>query len=198
MAELVPNAEMPITKAEWSYDTLRVYLLSHIIAAQHTQEANMVLTREMMSHNDSRYMVLFASADSAYTALREVVHLKDVKYELQFTSLDAALQAQLLAFKENTALAFTASEKAIDKANEAAEKRFESVNEFRQTLTDQTSTFMPRAQVEALLKAVNDKVDAAVNRLNLGEGKSTGLRDGWGYIVGAIGIGVAIMEAFRR
>ncbi|HEV8189464.1 MAG TPA: hypothetical protein VGP83_17045 [Pyrinomonadaceae bacterium] len=160
MSELITDAEIPISNSTWSFDTLRVYLLRHILALQHTSDAGVLLVRELMAHNDQRYMVMFQNAELTQASLREVIHLKDDKYESQFKSLEETSRAQLAALKENTAIAFTASERAIEKAALAAEKRFESVNEFRKSLTDQTATFMPRPQIEALVQNVNDKIDA--------------------------------------
>ena len=54
---------------------------------------------------------------------------------------------------------FEDSEKAIEKANTANEKRLDNVNEFRQTLTDQTATFMPRQEYTVQHKALESKID---------------------------------------
>jgi hypothetical protein len=108
-------------------------------------------------------------------AIKETIRLNGSKYQVQFGALEAALNAQLVALRENTALAFSASEKAIQKAEAATEKRFESVNEFRKTLTDQTATFMPRAQTEALLANLNEKIGDLVARIERNEGRSSGV-----------------------
>jgi hypothetical protein len=174
MPELIANAEIPVSSSEWSFDTLRVYLLRHILSLQHADEAQLVLAKSIIDQNDQRYRVMFDKVELAIVSLREVVHLKDAKYETQFKSLEAALQAQLISLRENTALAFTASEKAISKAETASEKRFESVNEFRQTLTDQAATFMQRAQVETLLGNLNEKLNLLTARVERGEGIGDG------------------------
>jgi hypothetical protein len=202
MPELIANAEIPVSSSEWSFDTLRVYLLRHILSLQHADEAQLVLAKSIIEQNDQRYMVLFAKVELALVALREVVHLKDAKYETQFKSLEAALQAQLIALRENTALAFTASEKAISKAETASEKRFESVNEFRQTLTDQAATFMQRAQVETLMSNMNEKVNLLTVRVERNEGIGAGVesskaanttQNNWAIGL-VVGLAVSIVE----
>jgi hypothetical protein len=55
--------------------------------------------------------------------------------------------------------ALDAADKANVKSDAAIEKRFDGVNEFRKTLSDQTNTFMPRTEVEAIVKAQNEKID---------------------------------------
>lgn len=52
-----------------------------------------------------------------------------------------------------------AQDKAIQKSEAAAEKRFESVNEFRGQLADQVKTFMTRETYEVGHAALESKVD---------------------------------------
>jgi hypothetical protein len=40
-------------------------------------------------------------------------------------------------------------------------------------------------------------VDALVIRINIAEGRDTGLKDGWGYLVGGIGVALAIVQAMH-
>lgn len=78
--------------------------------------------------------------------------------------------------------------KAVDALQLETQERFKGVNEFRQTLTDQATTFMTRA--EALARHDRHDADvAAINkRLDLSQGSATGLDKAWGYIIGAIGL----------
>ena len=57
-------------------------------------------------------------------------------------------------------VALDANEMAITKAELAADKRFASVNEFRQTLTDQTATFATKPSVDALHAAFEARLEA--------------------------------------
>lgn len=104
-------------------------------------------------------------------------------FEQRFTDQDKAVQAALLATKE-----------AITKAETAAEKRFDGVNEFRRTLSDQTATFIPRqeytVQHESLEKLVSDLAD----RMNRSDGKGAGINAGWGYMAGAVGLAATIIS----
>lgn len=62
------------------------------------------------------------------------------------------------AAKEQVTLALVGADKAITKADIATEKRFEGVNEFRQTLADQASNLMPRAEYTVQHQALSEKV----------------------------------------
>jgi len=69
----------------------------------------------------------------------------DRRFDDQKSATDVALAA---ADKMNVA-ALTAAEKAVTKAEVATEKRFDSVNEFRRTLTDQANLFLQRETFES-------------------------------------------------
>lgn len=75
-----------------------------------------------------------------------------------------AVAAALASAEKAVAAALAASEKAVLKAEAASADRFASVNEFRQTLTDQAATF-----------ATRDKVEAIENRLNRIDGEKSGV-----------------------
>jgi exonuclease VII small subunit len=96
----------------------------------------------------------------------------------------ARLEARLTAFAEAQALiahaidlrfrgaekqvetALASAEKAVSKAEVASEKRFEGVNEFRQSLNDSQRLNMPRLEVEGLVRAANEKTDAIYKSLS--------------------------------
>lgn len=98
------------------------------------------------------------------------------------------IREALSAAQRESDIRFQASEKAIEKAEVATEKRFESVNEFRSQLGDQTATFTPRevhdseigtlrGQVEEVKALAQSAKDQAVGRSEAKEGisKSTAL-----------------------
>jgi hypothetical protein len=74
---------------------------------------------------------------------------RDRRYEDRFKATD-----------DKTSLALTASEKAVTKAETATEKRFDSVNEFRKTLSDQAAEFLPRREYFSGHQSILDKVES--------------------------------------
>jgi len=101
-----------------------------------------------------------------------LVTLLDERYRSQTTAIDAALAAQQAAMisgfagTERAAQAgLSAAREASDKAEKAADKRFESVNEFRGQLTDQAATFINRAEYSVQHNALNEKVDSMAERV---------------------------------
>jgi phosphopantetheinyl transferase (holo-ACP synthase) len=81
---------------------------------------------------------------------------KDKRYEQRFNDQEKAVSAALTAAKE-----------AVVKAETAAEKRFDSVNEFRKTLSDQTSTFIPRPEYTQRLNSMDEKINS-ITRICVG------------------------------
>ena len=108
-----------------------------------------------------------------------------------------------------------AADRAVMKAEAAADKRFESVNEFREQLRDQAATLMPRAETEARFVGIERALDEHVARANLqlasieerltaradalarsvdvAAGRTNGIAAGWGYLVGIVGIAASIV-----
>jgi len=107
--------------------------------------------------------------------LRAILQERDVRYAQRFIDMERALTAALVA-----------SEKAIIKAEVATEKRFESVNEFRTTLSDQATNFVTRAEFAATTERDRERLTELTDRLNKSEGRGSGLQAGWVYLLGAV------------
>jgi hypothetical protein len=141
-------------------------------------------TLALIASNDVKYRERFESSQSAVNAA----------FIAQQTAMQTALTAQKLAI--DTALA--AADRAVTKAEVAAEKRFESVNEFRASLADQQRTLMPRSESELLIKTLTDKIDANTRALSATASQKAGANGLWGYIVGALGVVLAIIFHFVK
>lgn len=113
-------------------------------------------------------------------ALNDKLDERDRRYSERFDAQEGANR-----------LALDAAEKAVLKAETAAERRFEGVNEFRQTLSDQAATFITRKEVEALLSGVNQTLGRLDTANSTHTGRSVGMVQLWGFIVGAVGIAAA-------
>lgn len=111
----------------------------------------------------------------------------------RFSDNDKAIQAALVSQEKAVAAALAAAKEAVAKAETASEKRFDAVNEFRQTLSDQTATFLPRPEYDAQHKALEEKVNTLAIRLNRTDDKSSGRGDVIGWIVGAVGLASTII-----
>jgi hypothetical protein len=100
--------------------------------------------------------------------LKVLVDANDKRYEEQFAALREKFEA-----------AINAADRAVTKAETAAEKRFEGVNEFRNTLSDQQRTLMPRAETEIRFKALEEKLDRVQDALAARQNQGEGFGSGW-------------------
>jgi hypothetical protein len=94
----------------------------------------------------------------------ELMKERDRRYEDRFKAQD-----------EKTTLALTASKEAIGKAESATEKRFDAVNEFRGTLSDQAARLLPRAEADSRFANYDEKIANQQKDIqNLRESRSEG------------------------
>jgi hypothetical protein len=127
------------------------------------------------------------------TLRRHVIDLmdeRDRRYAERFEAQEKAVGA-----------AISAADKAVTKAETSTEKRFDSTNEFRQTLTDQAATFVTKVEYAANYNIMIKDMDLIKSQLTSMQGRAGGLSAGWGYLIGAIGavgIIVAIFMSVRH
>jgi hypothetical protein len=111
---------------------------------------------------------------SPFEHLKALLAEMDLRYQQRFDAQNTAIAAALLA-----------AEKAVSKAETAADKRFELLNELRMGVAT-------RSDYEAQEKLIG----TLSSRLDKQEGKSTGLNAGWGYLIGAIGLVSGLIGIF--
>jgi hypothetical protein len=156
----------------------------------------------MPENKDAREQELLSVA-RIYSADWTVANLKEYLQRMLF-DVERRLDERITSQKEAVTLAVAAADRAMTKADVANEKRFESVNEFRQSLSDKDRLQMPRSEIEALFRAQADKLDAALKTINsrlealsaasiVQQGQSSGIHAGWGYAIGAIGLVMTVV-----
>jgi hypothetical protein len=129
---------------------------------------------------------------SEFDGFKDLMTERDRRYEQRFEAMD-----------EKTSLALTSSEKAVAKAEIATEKRFDSVNEFRATLSDQAANLIPRREADTKFAAWDDKFEdlkkeiAGLRESRSGAtGTGVGLKAMWGYVLAAIMLAIALVGVF--
>ncbi len=103
--------------------------------------------------------------------LMALIEANDRRYADNFESQEKAVKAALAA-----------SEKAVEVAQENAEKWRSNANEWRASMTDREGRFATRSEVEALKE-----------RMDRSDGKGHGLNAFWGYLLGAVGLVAAVL-----
>ena len=183
-AELIGETEASVSG--WTTDTLREHL------NQKLADQRNALVQQILDQRDAFQQQIADLRDSGRlmtTDLREAVRqqaddhrrMLDERYATQTKALDAAFKAA----EQAVAVALANAEKATNKAETAADVRFQSVNEFRQALADQTATFLPRTEYrtahDGLVERVATNADRLgalelrlTSRLDVGEGTRSG------------------------
>jgi vacuolar-type H+-ATPase subunit I/STV1 len=181
----------------------------------------------MLSLLNERDKALVAAMAASEKAIERALAAAEKAVIVRADNAEREFHEHLAQNRHETDLAFIASEKAILKAENAAEKRFESVNEFRAQLSDQATRFYPRTEAEAAISRVNERIaelgeiasthmtrleyNSAHERLveqvrelndraNRSEGKGLGFSASWIIVLGviaALGTIVSLFVAFR-
>jgi len=172
------SGETEASVSGWTVDTLHSHLLARMDDMRDALRQEIDREREFagVRLDDLRAATRSQSDDR--------IRILDERYATQTKALDAAFKAA----EQAVAVALANAEKATAKAELAAERRFESVNEFRKALTDQTATFIPRGEYDAANAAVADRVNANADRVAALELRLTSRLDrGEGSEAGAAG-----------
>jgi hypothetical protein len=108
---------------------------------------------------------------------------REIRYQQRFDAQTTAINA-----------AMAAAEKAVTKAEIAAEKRFELLNELRIGVATKEEV----TALEKLITALKDELNLIRTLMSETKGKSTGLKDGYGYLLGAGGLALAIIAFLTK
>ncbi len=149
--------------------------------------------------------------ETLYQHLKGLIEEADKRYEQRFiaqekavgtamVAQDKAVQAALTAQEKAVTAAMSAANLAVDKAERAVGERLAGMNEFRSALSDQTSNYMPRIEIEQRLGnladknlTINSRVDEIGTRMTKMEGQGSGASSTWNWIMVSIVALAAVM-----
>jgi hypothetical protein len=120
-----------------------------------------------------RFGLIQEEIDRRYAALQLQLDQRFGAVYVKAADLQTLFRQRMDDADSSIKLALAAAETAVNKAETAAEKRFDSVNEFRKTLSDQTASFVTKDRFQGL----DEKVSDLASRLDRGEGSSGGRRE---------------------
>lgn len=92
--------------------------------------------------------------DAIYKLMDERKATTDEAGRVALAAQQTAMQTALEAAEKAVIVALLSAKEAVNKAEIAADKRFDNMNEFRQQLNDQASSFMPRTEADIRINAV--------------------------------------------
>jgi hypothetical protein len=154
------------------------------------------------------------SVDTLKEYVERVVSDLRLYLDSKLADLKEYLVQQAMAQAEAVKAALAAAEKAVNKAEANVEKWRESQNEWRAAMSDREKEFARKAEVKAQVehleklaeskfKANSERIDRHEARISALEqrghnieGQSSGRKDVWGYVVGAVGLAGALIAIF--
>jgi small-conductance mechanosensitive channel len=92
-----------------------------------------------------------------------------------FSAFETYVDNRFVTSEEAVKTAMSAAEKATIKAETAADKRFDSVNEFREAMKDQQSKFADKDQSDFRLDALDKRLGAMELALTASNAKGQGV-----------------------
>jgi hypothetical protein len=97
----------------------------------------------------------------------------------RIAALDEKFGLLIQAQKEGVKTAMEAAEKAVAKAEIAADKRFEGLNELRGMASDWRTEFARQSTVDLQIKGITDKLENVRSSM-------------WSYLIGGVVAGAAV------
>ena len=158
--------------------------LSSVEARLDGMDKAIVLLQRTVDKSPSIAEVALSVTNLGELLKSEVKALKELT-DTKFTDRDLALIAALAAAKEAVGAQNSSNSIAIAKSESSTVESLKQLQTIFQTALASTTT------------QIND----LKSRLDKGEGRSTGLGDGWGYLVGGLGVIVGVLgvvELFLR
>lgn len=166
----------------WTIDSLHQHLLAIINTSDTNHEGERKRIDSILAERDRLYAERDLRYDERFHSVsdhlvgriaaldlgaRDRFAAQEEAVRVAVQRVDKEFRDHLLQVRTETQLAHDASEKAIAKSEAANEKRFASVNAFREQLSDQTQTFIPRREAENMIAAVQAKIADNVSRIEL-------------------------------
>lgn len=124
--------------------------------------------------------------------------MKDFNGKLNMVSLKEYVEVVAHALEKNFNSRLEQMDRAVTKAENATEKRFEGVNEFRGALQDLTRTFMPRKEIESMFSSLIEKTDSNTKELEKTKNIKQGGNVVWAYVLSGVSLMAALVALVTR
>jgi len=126
--------------------------------------------------------------ETLYEHFNKLFAEKDLRDDQRFKAQEKAVESALKAQQDSVSAALNSADRAVQKSEAAYNDRFNSVNEFRGQISDQTKEFPSKVVVDAQVSALQLQLNALTSRMDRREGSGSGLHTGWIVGTGALGL----------
>lgn len=124
--------------------------------------------------------------------LREHIGNQVEQINAALASVESRAQIRHEAHRTQMDDRFGYTEVAVAKAEQATERRFHSVNAFREQLADQAQHFLPREVADTQFEELRKVIAAITRRLDLEQGNTQGTTASMAQVMAVVGLLVAI------
>lgn len=128
------------------------------------------------------------NVDTLREHLLAIIEAADVRYSQRFEAQSETISAAFVAQENAVNFALAAADKAVAKAEAASEKRFDAINEFRQSWSDQARSLMPRIECEERLKSMKESIDKLESVDKTFTARQGGVKEGWSMVISLISL----------
>lgn len=113
--------------------------------------------------------------------IEKILAERDLRFMQRVDDVNKAIRESNVAAETNRKIAY-----------DAMDKRLDGMNGFRQSLTDQSRTFVPRVEHEILIRGIDERMGDIRDRIE----KIRNLKEGgnavWAYVMSAVGVLIAL------
>jgi hypothetical protein len=125
---------------------------------------------------------------------REYVDARCDAIEKRIEAAMLANRDRIIATDKAIDAVFASIKESVAKKEQADDRRFESVNEFRSTLSDSARLVMPRIESERMHQSTHEKIEELTKRMIRFEEQGRGSHQSWQTIVAAAGVIIPILS----
>ncbi len=164
---------------------------AHRLATSHLREHD-IMHAEHVAQHEGLLREIAGAAAALEAKVRDTANAFDIRIRDATAQLETRVKEVADLHWANHRIEHASDQRAIDKVESTVATRFESVNEFREQLRTQASTFVTRNEAESEHKATNDRITALESFRDKNEGQKTQQVEGKSNSQWVIGLAISI------
>lgn len=211
--------ETQVKSCNENFEALRAALVAS--TEDHDQKVVAMFEAYKIS-KQQRWEAQEKAQDIAYKTIEKQIQTGSLEHEKQlqqrWESQERAVSAAFMAQEKLVRQAMESAQLAVSKSELSMEKRFESVNEFREQLRDQAASFINRNEFERAItnladkvtsnstlvldkfdsssKSTTERIDDLKSYKDKDSGKGEGFDQSWVILLGAMGLVSTLLSIY--
>lgn len=108
--------------------------------------------------------------------------------DVRIQALERHVLARIEEISNTSATANEVAKEAVEKAEQAVERRLGALNELRELVADYQRSLLPRTEASSMIKNLEDKIGRLEKVHTEQAGRERGLAAGWSYVIAVTGL----------